>query len=308
MPSSLRASLLLAALLGAGCSAPVADDVADANGGMTEGVLVVESVVSGDGAPLTNVSAKFMHLSGSANSELAERVIGARLDLPAFDECIAVLPGVSAPAASLAALGQIELLVVGDVTLRTGSSSMPLAARAFADVGDLVSGVFYTSRDAESDLPAGATYVLESTGSAMVDRFTVEATAPAALQDVRVGEAALLEGVALEAGVAATIRWKAPGSDGAAQRGDLVLVEVSADGAATARCAFADDGEAVVPASALRFEASGTAPDAARLPRSATVSVRRIRQRAFGVSGFDTGEVRFDLAVVGRATVNPRAL
>ena len=56
MPSLLRASIFLAAVTGIGCSAPVVDDVADASGAMTEGVVVVERMVSGDGATQTNQS------------------------------------------------------------------------------------------------------------------------------------------------------------------------------------------------------------------------------------------------------------
>lgn len=302
MPSCLRAPLLFAALLGVGCSAPVVDDVADATGGMTEGVFVIERVVSGDGAPLTNVSAKFIHLGATANSELAERLVGSRLDLPAEDECIAIAPGASAPAATLAALGPIELIDVGDVNLHTRGSSMPLAARAFPDIGDLVSGVFYTSRDAANDLPVDASYVLEGTGSAQIDRFAIEVDAPAALEGVRIGDAALADGVTLEEGAPVTIRWGAPRAQRTAQseRGDVIMVEIGARGGAI-RCAFADDGEAVLPASVLGRDALGERTQAA------TIGVHRIRQRSFGAAGFDTGEIRFDLAVVGRATIGPRA-
>jgi len=287
----------------------VVDDVADASGGMTEGIVLVERVVSGDGATQTNVSAKFMHMSSGADLDLAERIVGSQLDLPGVGECKAMTAGdADEQTAQLASLGPIDLIDVGDVTVHIRASadptageatSMPLAARAFPDVGDLVSGVFYTSRDAASDLPADATYAVEGTGSALVDHFSIEAEAPPAPEDVRVGDALLRDGLTLEEGASTTVRWRvAP--DGDAARGDLILVDVRAASGAAVRCAFKDEGQALLPGAVLRGKALD-APNGA-----ASVAVHRVRRRSFGASGVDAGEVRFDLSVVGRATIAPR--
>lgn len=322
MPLFPRVTLVFAALVGAGCSAPVVDDAADASGSMTQGVVLVERVVSGDSAPQTNVSAKFMRLSTGADLELAERIVGSRLDLPAVGECTAMPSGdVDEKTASLASLGPIELIDVGDVALLIRAPadpgaavpsallapSMPLAARAFPDVGDLVSGVFYTSRDAESDLPANATYALEGTGSAQVERFSIEAEAPPAPEDVRIGDAPLREGVALAPGATATVQWRpAPLSAGA--RGDLIVIDVRDASGAEVRCAFKDEeGKATLPASALRGRALGEPTD------TASIAFHRIRRRSFylgrpatfGATGIDMGEIRFDLSVIGRVKVAP---
>ena len=163
MPLSLRASIPLVATVvavAAGCSAPVVDDVADASGAMTEGVVLVERTVAIDGAVQTNVSAKFMRLSTPADPDLAERVVGSKLDQPSVGACRRLATETVIRKTRALNFGTIELIDVGDVTLRIGAAAMPLAARAFPDVGDLVSGMFYTSRDATSDLPAAATYTL----------------------------------------------------------------------------------------------------------------------------------------------------
>jgi hypothetical protein len=317
MPLFPRLTLVFAALVGAGCSAPVVDDTADASGSMTEGIVLVERVVSGDAATQTNVSAKFMRLSASADLELAERIVGSRLDLPAVGECAEMPSGdVDEKTASLASLGPIELVDVGDVALRIRGGadpgapvvpSMPLAARAFPDVGDLVSGVFYTSRDAESDLPADATYALEGTGSAQIDRFSIEAEAPPAPEDVRVGDAPLREGIALAPGAASTVQWR-PATPAAGARGDLVVIDVRDASGAVVRCAFKDEeGNATLPASALHGAAPGGPID------TASIAFHRIRRRSFylgrpstfGGSGIDMGEIRFDLSVIGRVKVAP---
>jgi hypothetical protein len=277
----------------------VVDDVSDASGAMTEGIVLVERVVSGDGATQTNVSAKFMRLSVAADPDLAERVVGSRLDLPRVGACMRVPSGGAAEqAASLAALGPIELVDVGDVTMRVKpagpiaeSGSVPLALRAFPDVGDLVSGVFYTSPDAASDLPADAAYVLDGSGSAVVDRFSIEAEAPPAPEDVRVGGVSLGEGIALEEGVGADVRWR----QGDPSKGDFVFIDVSGSSGEAVRCAFRDTGEAVVPGGVLRT---------AELGGPGTIAFHRVRRRALAtIAGLDAGEMRFDLALVGRITL-----
>ncbi len=312
MPSFLRASIFLAAATAAGCSAPVTDDVADladASGAMTEGVVLVERTIAADGAMQTSVSAKFMRLSTPVDPDLAERLVGTKLDLPAAGSCRPIASGAvdqarvtagSAPAPSArAALGTIELIDVGDVSLRAGASAMPLAVRAFPDVGDLVSGMFYTSQDVTSDLPAGALYTLEGSGSGLVDHFSIDADAPPALEDVRIGDVALEDGTALDEGAPVTVRWRAPiDGRGAPQvAGDLVLVDVSAASGASIRCSFRDEGRAVLPGWILRAGTLGP------LPATATLAVHRVRQRAFASPGIDAGEVRFDLSIRGRVLV-----
>ncbi|MFT3766355.1 MAG: hypothetical protein QM820_12715 [Minicystis sp.] len=298
MPLFPRAPLLIVAALAAGCATPVVDDVADANGAMTEGVVLVERTVAADGAAQTNVSAKFMRLGTPADPELAERVVGSTLELPPVGTCRRTAADrMNGKTRALGSIGAIELIDVGDVTLRTGSSVMTLAARAFPDVGDLVSGMFYTSRDATSDLPAGATYTLEGTGSANVDRFAIEADAPAAPEDVRVDDASLGEGPVLGAARSALLRWRAAEPAADKGRDDVVFVDVTAASGASVRCTFADSGQASVPAWVFGTGTLGP------LPAAASLSMHRVRERSFAVSGIDAGAVRFDLSVVGRITV-----
>ena len=301
MPLSLRAPIFIAAaVVIGGCSAPVVDDVSDASGAMTDAVVLVERTVSADGATQTHVSAKFMRLSTPADPEVAEGMVGSKLALPPVGACRRVEAD-SDGSAALGSIGSIELLDVGDVSLRTGGSVMTLAARAFPDVGDLVSGMFYTSRDAASDLPSAATYTLEGTGSAQVERFAIEADAPAAPEDVRLGDVMLGDAPAIEEG-SISVRWRAdPQSSAAKGAEDLVLVDITAASGASVRCTFADSGRGVLPAWVWSSSELGA------LPASATVAVHRVRERSFVVPGLDTGAVRFDLSVVGRVTVSPRS-
>jgi hypothetical protein len=302
----LRSASLLLALLGAGCSAPVVDDVADASSALTEGVVLVERVVASDGATQTNVSAKFMRLSVASDAEMAERVVGSRLDLPSTGTCMRLASGgAGEKAASLASLGPIELVDVGDVTMRVKASAqpagrattVPLALRAFPDVGDIVSGVFYTSPDAASDLPAGEAYVVDATGSSVIDRFSMEADAPPAPEDVRAAGVLITDGITIEDGASIPMRWRG----GDPTRDDLVFIDVSGASGAAVRCAFKDTGEALLPGALLRSSSLGGNG------ATATLAFHRTRRRGFapGLAGLDAGEIRFDLSVVGRATLAP---
>ncbi|MRG96927.1 hypothetical protein [Polyangium spumosum] len=279
-----------------GCSAPVADDVASATGSTTEAIVLVERSVAEGEFVQTNVSAKFMRLASGADPEVAERVVGGSwLELPAAGECVALTPFAAAEDAdALAGLGTIELLDVGDLSIQAGTTRMPLATRAFPDVGAFVSGVFYTSRDAQSDLPAPARYVLESTGSATLNPFAIEADAPSAPEQVRLGEAALADGLLLEEEAAATLRWTASEAPAV---GDLVYVDLTDPSGTGVRCAYNDSGEGVIPESVLGKKTWGA------LPAQVALSVHRIRQGGFAAAGVDAGELRFDLSVVVRATI-----
>ncbi|WP_437527902.1 hypothetical protein WME79_43795 [Sorangium sp. So ce726] len=321
---ALATSCLLAGAALVGCSAPVAGDATEVNGVVTQGVVRVERAINlsrdaastatpgelddaalpsagvdGAGA-VTNVLAKFMRLSSAMDPELAEGAVGKPFVLPSAGSCMVLSPAADDEASSFSSLSPIELLDAGDVTMKTESTEMPLAARAFPDVGALVFGVFYTSRDATSDLPAPARYVFESSGSGQLDRFAFDADAPAGPEEVRVGDAELADGVDLDAGVGAVVQWRADEGAEAGRARDIIYVDVTSAHGATVRCAFKDTGRGVIPGSLLDPSTLGP------LPASATLAVHRTRQVPFNTSGIDLGEVRFDLSVNGRARIAAR--
>lgn len=286
-------SLLLGAL---GCTATVIDGAPDGGPAVTTQALVQMERAEREGKPVrTYFSAKFLRVPVTADSDDVERVVGSELDLPSVGECMMVSADAAA-GTDLVAVGQVELFDVGDVTIRTPSDAIPLAARAFPDVGDRVSGMFYTSPDAASDLPAPGKYILQSSGSPAVERFAVEADAPPALVDVTVGGHPLTEALELDGGEPIDVRWRAEGS-----KDDLAYVEIVAENGVAARCAFDDRGRGVLPASLLRDGVFG------KLPVVATLAVHRVRQGSFQVPGVDSGEVRFDVSVVAGVTLQASA-
>lgn len=300
----MRSLRLLGALTGPfvlvgtfGCASTVVEASPDGGTATTTQALVVFERAERDGKPAqTNISAKFLRAPVSADTETLESVIGSELELPAPGECLVVRDADSF--ADESSVGPVELFDVGDVTIRTASGSIPLAARAFPDVGDRVSGVFYTSPDTESDLPAPGKYVLHGTGSLGVGGFTIETDAPAVPAGVTIDGHALADDVEIHQGEPVEIGWSAPASRREA-RDDVAYVELVAENGVAARCAFEDRGRAVLPASLLRGR--GFAP----LPVAATLAVHRVRQASVQLPGVDTGDVRFDMSVVASVTLRP---
>jgi hypothetical protein len=285
----------------AGCSATVVDeaavddDVADA---AVHGAVVVERTVALPTAPpyaRTEVYARFLQVSGEVDAATAASVVGAA----AFDATSSLGCGArdaSAQPPVDVGQGAIELLDVGDMVLHVvddGSlSSLPLAARAFPDVGDLVSGVVYTSRDPGAHLPEGGSYLIETTGSALMDGFSIQVEAPTAPRGLRLAGVAAdaAEGLLIAPSTPLSIGWE-PGASG-----DRIVVEVLPvdEGGAAFRCVFEDRGSATVPASYLAY-VGGSELD---------VIVHRLRETTVKLPGVDEAVVDFDYAVLARIAVS----
>jgi hypothetical protein len=281
-------------LLAAGCSATVVDDP------QTEGVdvasvhgsIAVERVVQLEpDAEQGRVSARFLRVTG-LDVDSAERLVG-RVPILDTPGCAWVDPGATPPPATPRG-ASIELVDVGEIVVRVldpgESAVLPLAPRAFPDVGELVSGVVYTSRDETTALPAQATYLIETSGSHLVDGFVVQVDAPAAPTGVRIGGLPLDAGE-IASGEAIGLEW----DRGAA--GDHVYVDLSMTDDETlgvVHCAFPDEGSAEVPAALVSF------------PPGAVLSVTLHRHRRTTVQldgGVDQAVVDFDFVVASRIVV-----
>jgi hypothetical protein len=306
-------SLAVLLLTGAGCSLAVEEGGA----GEIEGTSVVQGNVSvertdavGSGtSSRTHVSARFVRVSGGIDQQTAERVVGSALplDLDAPEGCAWQEPIDSAPAA--ANDGSIELLDLGDIVVRAGSRTILLATRAFPDVGDLVSGVVYTSRDHSTELPEASTYSIDTAS------FSVEVDAPAMPTGVFVSQPSLsrlgvdrlfLDGseLPLTAGEDLVVGWE-PGS---ASQGDRVYLELATyddqGGASVLRCVFEDDGLGLVPASFNVVSPGSDVDLAVHRHRRASVSKSALSKSAPGPSAsIDDAVVVFDFAVAARAAM-----
>ncbi len=304
---AVLSSLLLPVI---GCSAAVVDeDVEDVETteAMAYGDVAVERTESygpGTAGLRTYVSARFVRLSG-LDVQTAESVVGsaARLD-PNVPLGCSWHEGTAPDAAPDAIEGSIELLDVGDILLRAGSTATPLVARAFPDVGDLVSGVVYTSRDHRTALPAATTYSIEASGSVFVDGFSIQVEAPEALERVRLSqptvglEAQLFDAgdITVVMGEELTIGWE-PGSPSS---GDRIYVDVALvddePGAGRLLCVFDDQGTGVVPAAVVSAPVGKLAAGG-----EIEIAVHRHRLVTAKPSGIDEAVVDFDFVVMARA-------
>ncbi|MCC6522894.1 MAG: hypothetical protein IT373_09555 [Polyangiaceae bacterium] len=281
---------LAAALLGLGCSADVVDTEDASAGGLAQGLVVVERGatlgLAAQQAPRTQVAARFLRPVG-LEADAAERVMGLARALPAPGTCSR--NGAPAPV-PVQASASIELLDVGEVYVQAaGGSSVVLAARAFPDVGDLVSGVVYTSRDETADVAPGVSYLVETSGSSRVDAFSSRAEAPESPDGILLAGLPLDgDDLALPVGAPLALRWE-PGT-----RADTIYVELRWDGGEPVVCTFDDVGRGEVPAVHARPEGA----------RALELGVHRLRRTPLRFEGdgqpSDLGgaQVEFDFAVV----------
>ena len=309
---------LAAASLLAGCATQAPGEV-DESATTIEGVVHVERTL-GDEGTSTSVSAKFMRLV-PGDEAAAEDLVGSRVILPARGECVLAS---SLTAGSVDPLkGSVELVDVGDLTLSSPTSAeqgeghsrvaVELSPRAFADVGDIASGVFYTSPDSTLDLPVPARYVISGTGASWVEPFSIDIDAPDAPVRVRIdgrllgGSPDASDAPSIEAGRDAVLDWDDGSAAATTDTSETVYVDVQ--GLASYRCAFADSGSATLPADVLREATSGAADGASR--HSLSISVHRVRDREVKVDlsdreGEERALVRFDIARSGKVTVGRR--
>jgi hypothetical protein len=299
-PFALGAPVFFALVVGAGCSNAVVSP-SSAGSSSTVALLSVErSAAAGDSTviPRAHASAYFMRLPAGADSNLAARLVGAALTLPAIDQCESA-DSLWNRGLPLASLEPVDLVDVGQVAIEAGQTTETMAARAFPDVIDLVSGVVYTSRDQIADpLPDGERYVFRISGSPAFPRVAFGATAPSPPTEV------LVAGTPLESAPIAVprqdlaLRWRPNGGD------SVIYVDIvpNDDGAVTRlRCAFADDGEATVPLAMLPNGATQTI-SIHRVVRAPAQGVDWDADQTQGEAGslnLDGGEIRFDLAATG---------
>jgi hypothetical protein len=315
----------------AGCASAASSDVeSDSAPTTVEGVIHVEqstTIREGESSEstVTSVSAKFLRVLPEDASR-AMSIVGSRVVTPHEGEC-APIASLSPARIDLARLdrahrsselkGQVELVDVGDLVLRATAAKaskeanpfeVRLMPRAFPDVGDLVSGVFYTQPDvsaANAELPSPGSYVLAGSGASVVEPFTISVDAPATPSNIRIAGQSFgssKSSTSSAQGRDIAVEWDAvsPGSspDGSSLDTDA-LVYVDVQGTTPYRCSFRDTGAAQLPADVLSRDDAG---------HSVTVSVHRVREenvrlRLIPQDGTQAATVRFDFSRSGRLLV-----
>ena len=177
---------------------------------------------------------------------------------------------------------EIELVDVGVVDVRAGDRSLVLEPQSFPGLMSLLQGAIYGTTDGEGvPWEAGADWTFAARGASGIGGFEVTTDAPDELVVLRIGaDDPTVARPLVERALDLPIRWEAGRHD------DVVSIEIDWAQLGTEmrlRCAAADDGAFVVPASMLR-----QLPDPSILT-SPRVVVRRERRRPFAAAGLDEG-------------------
>lgn len=220
--------------------------------------------------------AGFMQVPADVDVGSARQLIGLELALPDMSQCVTRTRAGDADQ-PVATSERLELLDVGDVSLVADGKSTTLAPMAFPTVTDLISGVLYTTRDLSAEpLPAGVQYSVRTAGGA-VSAVDLNGSAPSELAGVTVGGVPLADVTRISPSAPIDLTWAV------GDAGDVVYVELSADGSDPAVCAFQDDfGVGSVPAGAF----AGSGPG--------RFSLHRVRAREFASDDIESAELRFD--------------
>lgn len=170
-----------------GCAAPVETGVPSASedAGAVHGFLSVDRTSSWDqeqAGAREVASATFLKVQEGTDPAVVAKLVGAVPDLPVAGTCRALDAG-DATSLPLRTLNPVEMVRVGDVTVRSETSTTRLVTRAYPDVAHLVSGVVYTSSGRE--LPgARGRVAFEVGGAEGVPGFEVDAPMPPSIEKV----------------------------------------------------------------------------------------------------------------------------
>lgn len=277
LPRALRVPLLALSTWSIGCSAEIAQFSTDAESGSTHALVSVERSTTVEGQTTrADAFAGFVRVPADVESRPLFELLGLVSALPAPGQCRERNANRDG---ALSTMGHVELLSAGEVVVGVGDNETSLAPHAFPSVTDAISGVLYTTRDRSSTgLPAGARYVVRSTGGDEVAGLSVTGDAPNDLDAVQVNGRPLAEVSEIASGRPIDLTW-GPGA-----QSDLLYVELSSDdGKISSICTFKDDAGAGSVA-ASTFAGAGTG----------RISLHRVHTAGFTSPGVDVGEVTFD--------------
>ncbi|RYE94962.1 MAG: hypothetical protein EOO75_00580 [Myxococcales bacterium] len=300
-------SVAVCALL-TGCAVPVE------SGGQVEGetasvhaFLNVEQSAAlgqqGEGTRQT-AAATFLRVPDGTDPQLMARMVGAVVDLPLPGQCR--VEGQGEGLLPLRMLNPIEMVPVGEVSVRAGEASTRLVARAYPDVAHLISGVVYTSSGREQPVKpvVGESLVtFDVAGGEGVAGFEVAVSAPEPVDQLRVERD--------EGGGPVVVAWQAASESrraGAAVSADVGVVEGDDQffvdvvfGAQAAPVAPGDvDGELLRAPRTVRCGGAATStiavPAALSGERAVTsVAVHRLRTIRLTTPALGGGQVRVDV-------------
>jgi hypothetical protein len=289
MPRGLHGITLAACVAGVACGGPAAEPSLENEPVRTHVVAIAErqSVAGHASGEDLSLLLSVLRIPQSVNGDRLLRLMGLRTDLPALGNCEVIdLSNRASPA--LSSVERIEFVDVGDVSVTSGTRSVPLARQAFPTVTDFIAGVVYTSRDKNADLlPLDAGLSVRARGRGRLKPFTVEIADLARLDKILLDGSPISAVSRLAVVNAFELRW-----DSGAP-GDVLWVEFGANsGHKIVSCAFDDAlGNAKVQ--------GGIADELG----DARLTLHRLHRARIVLPGFDRAEIKFDSRVIQSLTL-----
>lgn len=226
-------------------------------------VEVERSTGPGDSTRNDAVAARVVRVKQGSVDESALSIAGVGAEVPAPGTCIV-------PSEASIQGRSVELLDVGQVSMTSeNGKALVLGPRLMPDPAGVVSGYFYSTRQAEAFVP-GSRVALRSSGSPdLPDGFALNATAPRELIDLRVTPTS----------DALDVTWDTTDADAR----DVVYADVLSPAPRVAlRCVATDAGHLVIPSTVDEGQ----------------LAVHRLHKESFRAKGIEPGEIRFDVSKV----------
>ncbi len=235
-------------------------------------LLQIERFVDQDGASLRVVAGAKIARYRGLDGESLLRLLGAQhLELGTCE----LGGGLSTEPVSAEA--RVELLSVGDITLRNSAAATTLVPRLFPALSTTAEGWFYA---ADTELPAPRAeldeYTVRAAGELGLGSFETVIGAPAEVSELSVRGVAVDAGASIERVSDLALGWEADDPR------DRIEIELLAGGSVLS-CACRDTGRLSIPAAQL---AELEADD------NATLIVRRVRGSSFDMQGIDASYAR----------------
>jgi len=269
-----------------GCSSSGSED-AGAELGVGTGSLALmrlerfaSDVEGAEGATRVVANAKVARYSGLDGSSVL-KLLG--VDLREGDSCSVIGRLDDFPMASDA---RVQLLSVGDISLRIADRSHTFSPQLFPDLATTASGWFYAGhvdvgpqRVLEPRADGGADrddYAIAAQGAQGVGRFELSVAAPTEVSGLELGGVSLEVDGAVNRGVDAELTWEPE------DLRDRVELEIAAGGSVLS-CSVRDDGQFVLGHQKLALLEADP---------QASLVLRRVRDLSTDMQGIETAYVR----------------
>jgi hypothetical protein len=259
----------------AACTSAGSEDAGAESGPSSLALLSVERSGDGPGEPSRLTAAAKVARFRGIDADGLLKLLGA--DARELESCGAAgsLGGLEEGAMSPNA--QVDLLSVGALQVRVGSTSHALAPRLFPALATTAAGFFYAGSTELADASSGSEdFALSAHGEAGLGRFDVAGVTPSELRGLSLGGVAVDSGAVLTAQAGAELTWEPESGS------DRIEIEIFSAGSSLS-CAVRDDGQfRISPAQLALLEADD----------SASLVARRVRIVPIEMAGVESAYVR----------------